>query len=97
MPWKVLHLLELQLPGELVLCLLQLLALLDVLFLEVMDLGLHCLKLGEELGPGGEAGEESPFQRTKAPLPQVSRRLDLALFLSYLFEFFGLDVHLLLQ
>lgn len=54
--------LEFQLPGELILGLLQLLPLLDVLFLEVMDLCLDCLKLREQL-----------------------------------FEFLGLDVHLLLQ
>lgn len=41
--------LELKLPGELVLCLLQLLALLDVLFLQIVDLSLHSLELGKEL------------------------------------------------
>lgn len=46
--------LELKLPGELVLRLLQLLALLDVFFLQVVDLSLHSLELGKELEPGGQ-------------------------------------------
>lgn len=97
-PWKAQTLLEFQLPGELILCLFQLLPLLDVLFLEVMDLCLHCLKLGEELEPTGEAGERgSPLDNRVLPLPQASRHLCLASFLSYLFELLGLDVHLLLQ
>lgn len=62
------HLLELQLPGELVLCLLQLLALLDVLFLEVMNLSLHRLKLGEELEARAEAGEEGLPEDQGSPL-----------------------------
>lgn len=45
--------LELKLPGELILRLLQLLALLDVFFLQVVDLSLHSLELGKELEPGG--------------------------------------------
>lgn len=96
MPWKAQHLLEFQLPGELILSLLQLLTLLDVLFLEVMDLCLHCLKLGEELEPKREADEGDPPNNRLLPFP-ISRHLCLSLFLLYLFEFFGLDVHLLLQ
>lgn len=77
-PWKAPNLLEFQLPGELILSLLQLLTLLDVLFLEIMDLCFHRLKLGEELEPKGEAGEEGTLQTTefslsppglKTPLP----------------------------
>lgn len=77
-PWKAQHLLEFQLPGELILSLLQLLTLLDVLFLEVMDLCLHRLKLGEELEPRREEDEEGdpPNNRLlsfppslKTPLP----------------------------
>lgn len=97
-PWRAQNLLEFQLPGELILSLLQLLPLLDVFFLEVMDLCLHCLKLGEELEPRGEADEEGGPPGNELSLsPQVSRRLCLAWLLLYLFEFFGLDVHLLLQ
>lgn len=78
MPWKAQNLLKFQLPGELILSLFQLLTFLDVLFLEVMDLCFHCLKLGEELEPKGEAGEEGTLQTTefslsppglKSPLP----------------------------
>lgn len=58
-PWKVQDLLEFQLPGKLILSLLQLLSLLDVLFLEVMDLCLDCLKLREELETTGEAAERA--------------------------------------
>lgn len=76
-PWRAQNLLEFQLPGELILGLLQLLALLDVLLLEVMDLCLHCLQLGEELEPRGEAdGEGGPPDNElslppslKTPLP----------------------------
>lgn len=96
--WKAQHLLEFQLPSKLILSLLQLLTLLDVLFLEVMDLCLHRLKLGEELEPRREADEEGDRPDNRLlPFPQVSRHLCLSLFLLYLFEFFGLDVHLLLQ
>lgn len=97
-PWRAQNLLEFQLPGELILSLLQLLPFLDVFLLEVMDLCLHCLKLGEELEPRGEADEGGwPSRQRALPFPQVSRHLCLAWFLLYLFEFFGLDVHLLLQ
>lgn len=58
-PWKVQDLLEFQLPGKLILGLLQLLSLLDMLFLEVMDLCLDCLKLREELETTGEAAKRA--------------------------------------
>lgn len=62
------HSLELELPGELILGLLQLLALLDVLFLEVVDLSLHSLELGKEL-QRGETQMGKAVQRSLAPPP----------------------------
>lgn len=48
--WQQRHgLLELEVPGELVLGLLQLLPVLDVGLLDVVDLGLHRLQLGKQL------------------------------------------------
>lgn len=97
MPRKAQDLLEFQLPGELILGLLQLLPLLDVLFLEVMDLCLDCLKLREELETTGEVAEPgSPLDNRVHSAPHLKEPLP-ASFLSYLFEFLGLDVHLLLQ
>lgn len=68
-PWRAQNLLELQLPGELILSLLQLLPLFDVLFLEVMDLCLHRLELGEELEPGEKQMRRVALRTTRSPFP----------------------------
>lgn len=62
-------LLELQVPGQLVLGLLQLLPVLDVGLLDVVDLGLHRLQLGKQL-------QEAETHQHCGGLTQIDQQYD---------------------
>jgi len=68
--------LELEVPGELVLGLLQLLPLVDVRLLDVVDLGLHGLQLGKQLE------DERRRQEAGFNAREESRSVQISVFVS---------------